>query len=58
VALLIAMTLVVAGATSAATTAVVLRLHMPTHHQAHDATSELLRHHDFTKTPPKSWKFE
>jgi hypothetical protein len=57
VAVLIALTLAVEGATSAATAAVVLHLHMPAHHHAQDATQQFLRHKDFTRIPAQKWQF-
>jgi hypothetical protein len=56
-AVLIAMTLVVASATSAATTAVVLLFHMPAHHKQVQAHGDawFLQHHDVHWSHP--WQY-
>lgn len=55
-AVLITMTLVVAGAASAATTAVVLCLHMPAHHkQGSHGEARFLQHHNFKWSHPEQF---
>ncbi len=56
-AVLIAMIVVVAGATSAATTAVVLHFHMPVHHKQAQAHGDawFLQHHGAKWSHP--WQY-